>query len=63
MESLMTGNVSLTSADNYEDNEDKDNDPEDLGNWFSLIKQNLQLNVSLTVESMTLYIIVNWPQF
>ncbi len=59
----MTGNVSLTSADNYEDNEDKDNDPEDLGNWFSLIKQNLQLNVSLTVESMTLYIIVNWPQF
>jgi hypothetical protein len=37
----MTGNVSLTSADNYEDNEDKDNDPEDLGNLFSLIKQNL----------------------
>ena len=28
----MSGNVSFTSADNYEDNEDKDNDPEDLGN-------------------------------
>jgi hypothetical protein len=33
MESLMSGNLSLTAADNYDENDDKDLDPEDLGKY------------------------------
>ncbi len=29
----MSGNLSLTAADNYDENEDKDLDPEDLGKY------------------------------
>ncbi len=40
MESLMSGNLSLTAADNYDENEDKDLDPEDLGNYLIAIYSN-----------------------
>ncbi len=29
----MSGNLSLTAADNYDENDDKDLDPEDLGKY------------------------------